>query len=96
MVHRRTTGRHDEAAAGTELLAADDRKRKGIRRRRDAIMAIKTQMLRCNRGGEHGRFKRGYLGGGDRARGDDAAIFYLACLVCSPRVMPSPVCKPQR
>ncbi|KAK3120915.1 hypothetical protein QOZ80_8BG0643440 [Eleusine coracana subsp. coracana] len=90
MVHR-----NDEAAAGIQLLSAD-RKRKGIRRRRDAIMAIKTQMLRCNRGGEHGRFKRGYLGGGDRARGDDAAIFYLACLVCSSRVISSsPVSKPR-
>uniref|UniRef100_A0A0A8ZJD9 Uncharacterized protein n=1 Tax=Arundo donax TaxID=35708 RepID=A0A0A8ZJD9_ARUDO len=62
-------------SAGSEQ-AADRRKAK---RRQDAIMVIKKQMLRCNRGSEQGRFKRGYLGG-DRG---DAAIFYLACLVCT-------------
>ncbi|KAL6857207.1 hypothetical protein ACP4OV_018589 [Aristida adscensionis] len=46
-----------------------------------AIMVIKRQMLRCNRSKEQGRFKRGYLAAaGDRGA---AAVFYLACLVCT-------------
>ncbi|CAL4996603.1 unnamed protein product [Urochloa decumbens] len=69
--------RHESSAAAGEQ-ATETRKAK--RRRRDAIVEIKRQMLR---GGEHGRrrFKRGYLaGGGDRGDAADSAIFYLACL----------------
>uniref|UniRef100_A0A0A9CAD9 Uncharacterized protein n=1 Tax=Arundo donax TaxID=35708 RepID=A0A0A9CAD9_ARUDO len=75
MVHRRTSG-HE---AGGEQ-AVEGRKTK---RSRDAIMVIKKQMLRCNKGGEQGRFKRGYLAGGwERGDAADTAIFYLACIVC--------------
>ncbi|OEL16451.1 hypothetical protein BAE44_0022530 [Dichanthelium oligosanthes] len=60
--------------------------RKVKRRRGDAIVAIKKQMLRCSEQGRR-RFKRGYLAGGgcggDRGDAADSAIFYLACLVCT-------------
>ena len=65
---------------------AREAKKRGRRRRGEAIAAIKTQMLRCSDQGRR-RFKRGYLAsgcGGDRGDAADAAIFYLACLaVCT-------------
>ncbi|KAL6658805.1 hypothetical protein ACP70R_002845 [Stipagrostis hirtigluma subsp. patula] len=73
MVHRT----RDEAA-GEQAVDTESK----LRRRQGAdaaITVIKKQMLRCNKAGEQGRFKRGYLtSGGDQG---GAAIFYLACLV---------------
>ncbi|KAL6857204.1 hypothetical protein ACP4OV_018586 [Aristida adscensionis] len=65
----------EQAAMGTKVA---QRRRPGGDA---AIMVIKRQMLRCNGSKEQGRFKRGYLAaGGDRG---GAAVFYLACLVCT-------------
>jgi len=62
---------------------AREAKKRGRRRRGEAIAAIKTQMLRCSDQGRR-RFKRGYLAGGCGGDAADAAIFYLACLaVCT-------------
>jgi hypothetical protein len=57
------------------------------RRRADAMAAIKARILRCSeaKADHHNqgrRFKRGYLAPGCGAV--DSAVFYLACLVCTP------------
>nr|TKW09227.1 hypothetical protein SEVIR_6G080050v2 [Setaria viridis] len=75
--------RHGGSAASEQAATETARKDKG---RRDAIMAIKAQVLRCSEQQGRRRFKRGYLCSGGDGRGDaaDSAIFYLACLaVCT-------------
>jgi hypothetical protein len=59
-----------------------------VKRRPDAMTAIKSRMLRCSGAkADHGRFKRGYLAtaGCGGAAVDSTVFFYLACIVCTPR-----------
>ncbi|KAJ1267070.1 hypothetical protein BS78_07G027700 [Paspalum vaginatum] len=85
MVQQRASGGECCRASSGDGIMARSR-----RRRRDAaIVAIKTQLLRCcsRPGDRHAgqrRFKRPYYAAaGDRG---DAAVLYLACLVSMYRV----------
>lgn len=94
MVQRAVIVRHERDSAAvppgdqatTETTAAREVKRR--RRRADAMAAIKARMLRCSeaKADHHNlqgrRFKRGYRAPGCGAV--DSAVFYLACLVCTP------------
>ncbi|WVZ95280.1 hypothetical protein U9M48_041065 [Paspalum notatum var. saurae] len=84
MVQQRASSRREcrcASSSGDGIVMATGSRR---RRRRDAaIVAIKTQMLRCCSRGDklagQRRFKRPYYAAGERA--DSAAVLYLACLV---------------